>query len=358
MTVKWSFIIPVLNGAHDLPRCLNGIERQSLPAQSYEVLIVDNCKTATTFSIAQTSELRVLHEPRQGVSRARNLGITAARGDILVFLDVDVELGVGWIEAADEKLKARWVDVVQSPIIPVGPSDDALMETFRRDFIGLKTNGRFEYLSRAFDNQAQINSAAFAIKRSVLRDRVRFDPELKRCEDTDFTYQLIFNGANIALLSKVKSYVTDRRTWWQYVLRSFSTGLWSARVSRAWGQAGYWSPPVLKGSLLVRLNTFAHKLGVMVGGVHPTTNEKVKIHSRADVRNLFYWMGQPRLRLSPWVRLVDLDDALVLTQLQTGERAVLAGNGLLQMRYWLNLNDDGTLPSEENFLPPGFLLSM
>src|SRR5579872_1336099 len=63
---------------------------------TWEILIVDNNSSDRTreviedFSRAGTCRVDYLFEPRPGLSNARNAGIQAARGDILVFTDDDV----------------------------------------------------------------------------------------------------------------------------------------------------------------------------------------------------------------------------------------------------------------------------
>jgi glycosyltransferase involved in cell wall biosynthesis len=59
---------------------------------NWELLIIDNNSTDNTrqlVSSIQDSRINVLHEPRQGVSHARNLGLACMQGDFFCFLDAD-----------------------------------------------------------------------------------------------------------------------------------------------------------------------------------------------------------------------------------------------------------------------------
>ncbi len=98
-----SIIISTLNRADLLPQALESLMRQrglSVPA---EILVVDNGSTDDTATmmatVAQTPSLpiRYLHEPRTGLSYARNTGIANARGEVVAFLDDDAWAEPEWL---------------------------------------------------------------------------------------------------------------------------------------------------------------------------------------------------------------------------------------------------------------------
>lgn len=68
-----------------------------------ELLVVDNASTDDTPKVVQrfqrtfTGCLRYVHEPRAGLSHARNRGISEARGGIIAFVDDDVYFHPGWL---------------------------------------------------------------------------------------------------------------------------------------------------------------------------------------------------------------------------------------------------------------------
>lgn len=69
-----------------------------------EVLVVDNDGDPTALgealqaAFADDPRVRWVHEPRQGLSFARNAGLAAARGRIVVFTDDDVRVDHRWLE--------------------------------------------------------------------------------------------------------------------------------------------------------------------------------------------------------------------------------------------------------------------
>jgi glycosyltransferase involved in cell wall biosynthesis len=94
----WSFIIPVKDEEKYIADCLRSIYRQPIP-EHFEVIVVDNnCTDATVALVRRNfSETRIVAETNPGTNPARQAGYRAAVGDVLIFLDADVRLPVGWL---------------------------------------------------------------------------------------------------------------------------------------------------------------------------------------------------------------------------------------------------------------------
>lgn len=107
--------ISVVICAYKRPEMLVGALRslsgQSLPADQFEVIVVDNNsgppipELVAEYARTSPHELRYVLEPSQGISYARNAGVLAAKGDIVAFLDDD--------EVADEKWLTAHLDVYE-----------------------------------------------------------------------------------------------------------------------------------------------------------------------------------------------------------------------------------------------------
>lgn len=96
-----SVIIPHLNQHEQALRCLESLAAQSWSAESTEIILVDNGSREPLSEVEATfPRVRILREDRPGPGLARNLGVSAAHGDILVFIDADCRAHPGWIAAA------------------------------------------------------------------------------------------------------------------------------------------------------------------------------------------------------------------------------------------------------------------
>ncbi|MCU0553048.1 MAG: glycosyltransferase [Leptolyngbya sp. Prado105] len=97
-----SIIIPAYNAAPRLALCLQSCLAQTYP--NLEILLVDNCSTDETVTIAKTlsesstRSIQILHCSQQGANAARNLGMSYAQGDYIQWLDADDKLAVDKIE--------------------------------------------------------------------------------------------------------------------------------------------------------------------------------------------------------------------------------------------------------------------
>jgi len=85
----FSVIVPAKNAAQDLKSCLSAITK-SLPTGG-EVIVVDDGSIDETPQIAEAAGAIIVRSVEsRGAATARNLGVAAAQGEILVFLDADV----------------------------------------------------------------------------------------------------------------------------------------------------------------------------------------------------------------------------------------------------------------------------
>ena len=88
-----SIVVPAFNEARGLPATLASIRSASAAFDArgwtHELIVCDNNSTDGTGDVARAAGARVVFEPVNQISRARNAGATHAIGDWLVFVDAD-----------------------------------------------------------------------------------------------------------------------------------------------------------------------------------------------------------------------------------------------------------------------------
>src|SRR4051812_35446168 len=94
-----SFVIPVRNSAARLDACLKSIRRNKYESGRTQVIVVDHGSDDDSVQVAQRHGATVMSRRGGGVSDLRNLGASAATGDVLAFVDADHELDEGWLRA-------------------------------------------------------------------------------------------------------------------------------------------------------------------------------------------------------------------------------------------------------------------
>jgi len=90
-------VVPVRNEAESIERTLLQLASQDYNPDRFEILVVDGESTDGTFRLVEDfarkhSNVRLLSNPRRLSSAARNIGITHARGDVLLVVDGHCEI--------------------------------------------------------------------------------------------------------------------------------------------------------------------------------------------------------------------------------------------------------------------------
>jgi glycosyltransferase involved in cell wall biosynthesis len=93
-----SVVVPALNEEKYIKQCLSSLLSQSYPRELYEIIVVDNGSTDRTSEIARGFGVKVVYEPKRGVSRARHRGAQEARGEIIAGTDADGIAPGTWLE--------------------------------------------------------------------------------------------------------------------------------------------------------------------------------------------------------------------------------------------------------------------
>jgi glucosyl-dolichyl phosphate glucuronosyltransferase len=100
VTPDLTLIVATRNRPESLRRLLTQLE---FPRErNWELVVVDNGSADDQAELLQktaaSAGVRVVREPRRGKGNALNAGIEAARGELLVFSDDDIEPSPGWLE--------------------------------------------------------------------------------------------------------------------------------------------------------------------------------------------------------------------------------------------------------------------
>ena len=114
-----SIVIPTRDRPDDLRECLRAIFAQETDRR-VEIIVVDNHPESglTPPVVAEFSGIRLVTEPRRGSAYARNRGLLASRGSIIVWSDDDVVAPAGWLEGLLAPFDDPTVGVVTGNIIP------------------------------------------------------------------------------------------------------------------------------------------------------------------------------------------------------------------------------------------------
>lgn len=101
-----SVIVPVHNGSAYLDRTLGAIRRSQY--QEFELIVVDDASTDGSKDIAgRWADAVVVLDKRSSPGVARNRGAAASKGDVLFFIDADVEVNFGTLSRLAREFEER-----------------------------------------------------------------------------------------------------------------------------------------------------------------------------------------------------------------------------------------------------------
>lgn len=180
-----SVVVPFYNVERFLSQCIESLLAQSLPREQYEIILVDNASTDRSSRIAQNFDGVIrLHQPVSGSYAARNMGICAARGEIVATIDPDCRADADWLR--------RIATAMQDPscLILLGNQQHAnrslaleLLEYYEAEKVAFVTNGGKDELYFGYTSN-------MAVRRCVF-DAIGFFPEQPRGGDTVFVQRAV-----------------------------------------------------------------------------------------------------------------------------------------------------------------------
>jgi glycosyltransferase involved in cell wall biosynthesis len=186
--MKISVVIPAYNEEALIKQCLLSVQRSvaaaHLSPNEYEIVVVNNASTDKTKEIAQSvAGVRVVDEFKKGITRARQAGFIAARGELIANLDADTLMPEGWITKVLQEFDDRALLALSGPPIYYDLShfQRALVKMFI--FVAFCSH-LFNYY--VLHKGAMLQGGNFVLRRSALEAIGGYDTSIEFYgEDTD-----------------------------------------------------------------------------------------------------------------------------------------------------------------------------
>jgi len=150
-----SVVVPAYNEERNIGNCLESLSRQSVPRDSYEIIVVDGGSKDRTREIAAQYADLVFIQISKKVGGARNDGAEKARGEILATTDADCIIPPDWLSVIAAAFD-RDQEIVQL-FGPVTPMEGGIKNHL---FLALaNTFSRVGYYTRLFYYTLGCNTA-------------------------------------------------------------------------------------------------------------------------------------------------------------------------------------------------------
>ena len=188
MMIKLSVIIPTRNRASLLLATLESILHQTYDQKLFEVIVCDNNSTDNIAEIAhyftdKFQHFRYIKTLEPGLHIGRNKGFQEAKGEILVYIDDDIEAFPEWLETINDVFKEKDVVLVGGKNLPkweIAPPDWAL-EMWKPNNDGDRMTGSFSIIDLGNQikeiNPYYVFGCNFSIRKNIIAETQGFHPD-------------------------------------------------------------------------------------------------------------------------------------------------------------------------------------
>ena len=202
--MKLSIIVPVYNVEAFLTKCVDSLLAQDLPADDYEIIIVDDGSTDGSGALADAlaaehGNIRVIHQRNRGLSGARNAGIPVASGTYVMFVDSDDFLCPNVLGTLVGLMESKELDILRFNYQNVN-MDGAVFEPnkYVKPFV--------DYSDEVCDGETFLNERLgyacyawqFLVKASILRKEGNGFKEGIYFEDVEWTPRILLQARRVA----------------------------------------------------------------------------------------------------------------------------------------------------------------
>jgi succinoglycan biosynthesis protein ExoA len=192
-----SVIVPVRNEASHIRQTVQDLLNQKYDGERFEVIVVDGESTDDTAKIVASlakdrgSTLKLFSNPNRLSSAARNIGVSHARGDILVVIDGHCQVDdVNYLSNLAEAFAKSRADCLGRP----QPLDVAGGTSFQRAIALARSSWLGHHPASFIYSQSEQfvppQSVAVAYRRSVFDSVGLFDESFDACEDVEFNHRV------------------------------------------------------------------------------------------------------------------------------------------------------------------------
>ncbi len=244
-----SVVMPVLNEERHLRAAVQRVLEQDYPGELEVILSVGPSKDRTheiaAALAAADARIRVVENPLAKTPSALNLGVAAARHDIIVRVDGHGELTDGYIARAVELLSETGAANVGGVMDARGttPFEQAVATAYTTR-LGL--GGSSFHLAESSAGEAETVFLG-VFQKEALTALGGFDESMHRAQDWELNYRLRKSGRLIWFSPDLRVTYRPRSSFAALIKQMYETGRWRREVVRRYPETAsprYLAPPV------------------------------------------------------------------------------------------------------------------
>lgn len=236
-----SVICPIYNEGKYIANCIDSILQQDYPHEELEVLFVDGMSTDGTRDIVgeycqKYAFIHLLNNPQRIVPPALNIGIRAAKGEVIMRLDAHAKYPSNYFSVLVERLYALHADNVGGVCRTLPVNDTPVCQAIAMALSSPFGMGN-SYFRIGAESEMMVDTVPFGCFRRDIFDKVGFfDEELVRNQDDEFNGRIIKNGGKIFLIPSIVIDYFARDTVGKVAKMFYQYGLFKPLVNVKLGQ--------------------------------------------------------------------------------------------------------------------------
>lgn len=188
-----SVLIPARNEEQFIAQCINSVIATGWPKDRIEILVLDHQSTDATASVARNAGAQVLNASGQKtIGGVRNVGLKAARGEFVAFVDADCTVPTTWLTCAIAMLRSN----PNIGAVGGGPALSPSSGTWVERSLA-PTHGR----SGSIRQTKSLVTYSFIARTALLRDLGNFNDIIVSGEDDDMSNRIRKQGLRLIAAS-------------------------------------------------------------------------------------------------------------------------------------------------------------
>ena len=234
-------LIPCRNEERFIASCLDSVLNGDYPQDRMEVLVIDGRSDDRTPWILQQysrrhPHVRVLENPRQITPAALNIGLRAARGEVIARVDAHAVYPDDYLSRLVSALEETGADSVGG-VIDTRPSVDTAVGRAIAAAMSHPLGVGNSHFRVGSSTRRTVDHVPFFCCGKEVFDRVgNFDEELIRNQDGEFSTRLIRNGGKIVLIPDVVARYFARDSMSKLARMFFQYGYFKVLTTRKVGR--------------------------------------------------------------------------------------------------------------------------